>query len=229
MTPRQPPSFLSPTLLDLQIACRGTTYISQPGRNHHTSSRLSEARKHRLGVMKIKAVVAVLSVVVATAAAASLPAPDAGYAYNGPAGGGGGGGGFGGSDGSSGPAQYNFKYDVDDQPSGNFFGHQEQRDGDRTEGSYYVRLPDSRLMRVEYYADDTGYHPTVTFEGEAQFPDGPAPGAGAGSGGAPGRSYSQPAPPGPAPAPGQSYSQPGPGTGPAPGPAPSQLYTAPGK
>ncbi|XP_063862195.1 pro-resilin-like [Scylla paramamosain] len=175
----------------------------------------------------MKTIVAVLSVVVATAEAASLPAPDSGYAYNGPASGGGGGsggGGSGGSDGFSGPAQYNFQYDVDDQPSGNFFGHQEQRDGDRTEGSYYVRLPDTRLMRVEYYVDDTGYHPTVTFEGEAQFPDGLAPGAG--PGGVPDQSYSQPAP---GTAPGQSYSQPGSGTGPAPAPAPSQLYTAPGK
>ncbi|XP_037786464.1 uncharacterized protein LOC119582321 [Penaeus monodon] len=38
---------------------------------------------------------------------------------------------------------------------------------------YYVQLPDSRLMRVEYYSDASGFHPTVTFEGEAQYPSAP--------------------------------------------------------
>ena len=31
-----------------------------------------------------------------------------------------------------------------------------------------MTLPDTRIMTVEYYADETGYHPTITFEGEAQ-------------------------------------------------------------
>ncbi|KAK3864548.1 hypothetical protein Pcinc_029776 [Petrolisthes cinctipes] len=127
------------------------------------------------------------------------------------------------SGGPSSPAQYNFQWDVNDASSGNFYGHQEQRDGDNTQGSYYVQLPDSRLMRVEYYADQTGYHPTVTFEGEAQYPTASAPG----------RSYSPPAPASsysppssaPAPTPSRSY------TSPAAGPrgAPSNLYSAPGK
>ena len=60
-----------------------------------------------------------------------LADPDVGYGSGGPSGGGVGSGGL---DGSSGPAQYSFQYDVEDQPSGNSFGHQEQRDGDRTEG-----------------------------------------------------------------------------------------------
>nr|XP_027223277.1 cuticle protein 21-like [Penaeus vannamei] len=72
------------------------------------------------------------------------------------------------------PAQYNFQWDVNDQNSGNFYGQQEQRDGDNTRGSYYVQLPDSRLMRVDYYSDASGFHPTVTFEGEAQYPSAPA-------------------------------------------------------
>ncbi|XP_053633322.2 pro-resilin-like isoform X1 [Cherax quadricarinatus] len=138
-----------------------------------------------------------------------------------------------GPDFASGPAQYNFQWDVNDAPSGNFFGHQEERDGDITRGSYYVRLPDSRLMRVDYYVDSTGYHPTITFEGEAQFPSGPA------------SVYSQPAQaprqvfPQPAPAPRQVFSQPiqaprqvfsQPAPAPLqPVPAPSQLYSAPGK
>ncbi|XP_042884762.1 pro-resilin-like [Penaeus japonicus] len=80
----------------------------------------------------------------------------------------------------SAPAQYNFKWDVNDSPSGNFYGHQEQRDGANTQGSYYVQLPDGRRLLVEYYADSTGYHPTITYEGEAQFPSGPSQGAGQG-------------------------------------------------
>ncbi|XP_071547105.1 pro-resilin-like isoform X2 [Panulirus ornatus] len=84
-------------------------------------------------------------------------------------------GGYGGQGGQfpSAPARYSFQWDVDDPPSGNHFGHGEQRDGANTQGSYYIKLPDTRLMRVEYYVDQTGYHPTVTYEGEAQFPTGP--------------------------------------------------------
>ncbi|KAK7073694.1 hypothetical protein SK128_016157 [Halocaridina rubra] len=130
------------------------------------------------------------------------------------------------------PAQYTFQWDINDQYSGNFYGHQEQRDGANTQGSYYVRLPDTRLMRVDYYVDAYGFHPTVTYEGEAQYPS------------APSGNYAQPAPapsqvyvqPAPAPAPSQVYVQPAP----APAPvipqqtyqqpiAPSQVYLQPGK
>ncbi|KAK4295357.1 hypothetical protein Pmani_032074 [Petrolisthes manimaculis] len=69
------------------------------------------------------------------------------------------------------PAQYQFQWDVNDQYSGNYYGHSENRDGANTKGSYYVRLPDSRLMKVDYYVDEYGYHPTITFEGEAQYPN----------------------------------------------------------
>ncbi|XP_071547560.1 pro-resilin-like [Panulirus ornatus] len=100
------------------------------------------------------------------------------------------------------PAQYNFQWDVNDEYTGNYYGHQEQRDGPNTQGSYYVQLPDSRLMRVEYYVDEYGFHPTVTFEGQAQYPSAPT--------------YSQPAP-----APQPSYQQ--------PVQIPSQVYTQPGK
>ncbi|XP_069185407.1 pro-resilin-like [Procambarus clarkii] len=76
------------------------------------------------------------------------------------------------------PASYNFQWDVNDQPSGNFYGHGEQRDGDNTQGSYYVQLPDSRQLKVEYFVDQFGYHPTVTFEGDAQYPSGSGQGTG---------------------------------------------------
>ncbi|XP_064109750.1 pro-resilin-like [Macrobrachium nipponense] len=146
----------------------------------------------------MKTVIAILSV-----AAVALAAPQGGYNYQGPviqpqysapA-----------PQYNDIPAQYNFQWDVNDQYSGNFYGHQEQRDGSNTQGSYYVQLPDTRLMKVDYYVDDFGFHPTVTYEGEAQYPSAPA------------QTYQ------PAPAPSQVYAQP------APAPTPSQLYSLPGK
>ncbi|XP_063601159.1 uncharacterized protein LOC134777258 [Penaeus indicus] len=57
-----------------------------------------------------------------------------------------------------GPAKYDFDWAVNHDYSGNHFGHQESRDGDYTQGSYYVQLPDTRLQTVKYYVDgDSGY------------------------------------------------------------------------
>ncbi|CAL4108115.1 unnamed protein product, partial [Meganyctiphanes norvegica] len=69
-----------------------------------------------------------------------------------------------------GPAKYDFDWSVKDEYSGNNFGQEESREGDRTEGSYYVHLPDGRLQKVTYYVDgDSGYVAEVTYEGEAQY------------------------------------------------------------
>ncbi|XP_045137863.1 uncharacterized protein LOC123520053 [Portunus trituberculatus] len=68
------------------------------------------------------------------------------------------------------PALYTFQWEVNDDYYGNYYGHQEHREGPITRGSYYTRLPDTRLMKVEYYVDEYGYHPTITYEGEAQYP-----------------------------------------------------------
>ncbi|XP_068209984.1 cuticle protein 21-like [Palaemon carinicauda] len=69
-------------------------------------------------------------------------------------------------------AQYSFNYAVKDESSENDFGHQETRDGDDTQGSYYVQLPDGRLQTVKYYVDgDSGYVADVSYQGEARFPD----------------------------------------------------------
>ncbi|XP_068209983.1 cuticle protein 7-like [Palaemon carinicauda] len=69
-------------------------------------------------------------------------------------------------------AQYSFNYAVKDESSENDFGHQETRDGDGTQGSYYVQLPDGRLQTVKYYVDgDSGYVAEVSYQGEARFPD----------------------------------------------------------
>ncbi|XP_076061306.1 uncharacterized protein LOC143037080 [Oratosquilla oratoria] len=71
-----------------------------------------------------------------------------------------------------GPAKYDFNYAVRDAYSGNDFGHQEVRDGDRTDGSYSVQLPDGRLQKVTYYVDgDSGFVAEVTYEGEARYPE----------------------------------------------------------
>ncbi|KAK7034472.1 hypothetical protein SK128_023577, partial [Halocaridina rubra] len=70
-----------------------------------------------------------------------------------------------------GPARYDFNYAVQDDYSGNDFGHQESRDGDVTQGSYYVLLPDGRRQTVTYTVNgDSGYVAEVTYEGEAQYP-----------------------------------------------------------
>nr|XP_045595913.1 pro-resilin-like [Procambarus clarkii] len=88
---------------------------------------------------------------------------------------------------SSSPANYNFQWDVDDSASGNFYGHREQATDGNVQGSYYVQLPDTRRQLVEYTADDSGYHPVVTYEGQAEFGGGGGKGS-SGSGG--GYSYS---------------------------------------
>lgn len=53
--------------------------------------------------------------------------------------------------------------------------------------SFYVQLPDTRVLRVEYTADQSGFHPVVTYEGEAQFPSGGGGGVLSGSYGPPGK------------------------------------------
>ncbi|XP_037801867.1 cuticle protein-like [Penaeus monodon] len=72
----------------------------------------------------------------------------------------------------SGEAKYSFNWAVSDDSSSNEFGHQEARDGDHTQGSYYVQLPDGRLQTVKYFVDgDSGYVAEVSYEGEASYPD----------------------------------------------------------
>ncbi|XP_071540882.1 uncharacterized protein [Panulirus ornatus] len=69
-------------------------------------------------------------------------------------------------------AKYDFNWAVKDDSSENDFGHQEARDDDDTQGSYYVHLPDGRLQKVTYYVDgDSGYVAEVSYEGEAHYPE----------------------------------------------------------
>ncbi|XP_066976859.1 cuticle protein 19.8-like [Macrobrachium rosenbergii] len=70
-----------------------------------------------------------------------------------------------------GPAQYSFGYAVQDDLTGNQSGHQETRNGDVTQGSYHVRLPDGRLQRVNYSVQGgSGFVADVSYEGTAQYP-----------------------------------------------------------
>ncbi|XP_047479276.1 pro-resilin-like [Penaeus chinensis] len=70
----------------------------------------------------------------------------------------------------SGEAKYDFNWAVSHDPSSNEFGHQEARDGDHTQGSYYVELPDGRLQTVKYFVDgDSGYVAEVNYEGEVSL------------------------------------------------------------
>ncbi|CAG0899862.1 unnamed protein product [Cyprideis torosa] len=67
-------------------------------------------------------------------------------------------------------AVYNFNWAVRDDETGIDMGHQEARDGDNTQGSYRVLLPDGRIQTVTYTVDgDSGYLANVQYEGEARF------------------------------------------------------------
>ncbi len=55
-----------------------------------------------------------------------------------------------------GPAVYNFNWAVKDDPTNNNYGQTEDRNGDKTSGSYYVSLPDGRLQKVTYSIDGQG-------------------------------------------------------------------------
>jgi len=70
---------------------------------------------------------------------------------------------------------YNWEYNVDDAHYSHF-GHKESRDHYLATGVYYVNLPDGRTQTVTYTADENGYRPVVTYDGEAKYPDAVAPG-----------------------------------------------------
>ncbi|XP_076053412.1 cuticle protein 7-like [Oratosquilla oratoria] len=64
------------------------------------------------------------------------------------------------------PASYNFEYSVQDPESGNDFGHNEAREGDNTQGSYRVLLPDGKELVVSYTVnEDGGFIADATIDG----------------------------------------------------------------
>ncbi|KAK8749987.1 hypothetical protein OTU49_015169 [Cherax quadricarinatus] len=68
-------------------------------------------------------------------------------------------------------SSYEFGYGVLDSHTGNQFFHAEKREEGQTRGSYKIQLPDGRVQTVTYVANSHGFHPEVTFDGEARFPD----------------------------------------------------------
>ncbi len=78
---------------------------------------------------------------------------------------------------------YSFEWDVDNSGSyeygessensgsnENYYGHKESRSGDYTEGEYYVKLPDGRIMTVTYYVDGySGFVPEISFDGSEEY------------------------------------------------------------
>ncbi|KAF5277170.1 hypothetical protein FQR65_LT03876 [Abscondita terminalis] len=61
---------------------------------------------------------------------------------------------------------YDFQYKVDHPPTNTYFGQNENGEPTgRVFGSYYVLLPDGRLLTVEYYVDgESGYVPKLTYQ-----------------------------------------------------------------
>ncbi|KAK3876508.1 hypothetical protein Pcinc_018699 [Petrolisthes cinctipes] len=69
-------------------------------------------------------------------------------------------------------ARYDFDFVVLDDETGTDFSRQEAREGNRTEGSYSILLPDGRLQTVTYYVDgDSGFVAEVSYDGEAEVED----------------------------------------------------------
>ncbi|ENN76552.1 pro-resilin [Dendroctonus ponderosae] len=63
------------------------------------------------------------------------------------------------------PQPYDFQYKIDNPASRTIFGQSEAGDSQgKVIGSYYVLLPDGRLMNVEYSVDgESGFVPKITF------------------------------------------------------------------
>ncbi|KAH8398234.1 hypothetical protein KR222_009072, partial [Zaprionus bogoriensis] len=72
---------------------------------------------------------------------------------------------------------FDFEYAVQDPETANDYAHKASSNGDVVTGEYRVQLPDGRTQVVSYKADwKTGYHADVSYEGEAQYPQGPVSG-----------------------------------------------------
>ncbi|XP_018561136.1 uncharacterized protein LOC108903441 [Anoplophora glabripennis] len=67
------------------------------------------------------------------------------------------------------PTPYEYQYKVDNPPTNTFFGKNEAGDAaGRVSGSYYVYLPDGRLMTVDYVVNgDSGFVPKIVLSNQA--------------------------------------------------------------
>lgn len=69
---------------------------------------------------------------------------------------------------------FDFNYAVNDIDTQNDYSHKAVSDGDVTRGEYRIQLPDGRTQIVRYTADwKNGYNAEVSYEGTAQYPEGP--------------------------------------------------------
>ncbi|KAF2358421.1 Insect cuticle protein [Trinorchestia longiramus] len=59
-------------------------------------------------------------------------------------------------------SSYEFSYEISEDDVQ--LGHEETRSGSRVEGEFHVLLPSGQRQIVSYYADETGYHPTIRYE-----------------------------------------------------------------
>ncbi|KAJ8927320.1 hypothetical protein NQ314_020234 [Rhamnusium bicolor] len=66
------------------------------------------------------------------------------------------------------PTPYDYQYKVENPPTNTFFGKNEAGDAaGRVSGSYYVYLPDGRLMTIDYSVDgDSGFVPRISFSNQ---------------------------------------------------------------
>ena len=54
---------------------------------------------------------------------------------------------------------YQFSYNSQDREGSH--GHSQTSDGKRVHGHYYIMLADGRMRKVEYHADETGFHAKI--------------------------------------------------------------------
>lgn len=72
--------------------------------------------------------------------------------------------------------QYDYQYKVENPPTNTFFGKNENGDtAGKVTGSYYVWLPDGRLMTVDYIADGGGFVPKISFQANSNPINSPNP------------------------------------------------------
>ncbi|XP_069995921.1 uncharacterized protein, partial [Penaeus vannamei] len=63
-----------------------------------------------------------------------------------------------------GASGYGFEYSVVDSTASWMHSRGEWSDGVSTHGAYHVQLPDGRVQRVSYTADEHGFRPVITYE-----------------------------------------------------------------
>ncbi|XP_050692946.1 actin-binding protein WASF1-like [Eriocheir sinensis] len=83
----------------------------------------------------------------------------------------------------SGTNGYEFEYKVVDSKAAWVHSRDEWSDGQSTRGSYTVKLPDGRIQKVTFTADENGYHPIITYEHADEDGDGGGGEGGGGGGG----------------------------------------------